>query len=54
MTKIINLIGRLDYRGLTFYYKYSQQVRVIPDTGITLNKDGLIYVEGSYYCRTIY
>lgn len=53
-----NLIGRLDNTGLTFYYKYSQQGQGYSYTGITLNKDGLIYVEGSYtgdvYIDTVY
>ena len=53
-----NLIGRLDNTGLTFYYKYSQQGQNYSYTGITLNKDGLIYVEGSYtdeiYINTVY
>lgn len=53
-----NLIGRLDNTGLTFYYKYSQQGQDYSYTGITLNKDGLIYVEGSYtgdvYIDTVY
>lgn len=53
-----NLIGRLDNTGLTFYYKYSQQGQGYSYTGITLNKDGLIYVEGSYtgdvYINTVY
>lgn len=53
-----NLIGRLDNTGLTFYYKYSQQGQNYSYTGITLNKDGLIYVEGSYtggvYIDTVY
>lgn len=53
-----NLIGRLDNTGLTFYYKYSQQGQSYSYTGITLNKDGLIYVEGSYtgdvYIDTVY
>lgn len=53
-----NLIGRLDNTGLTFYYSYSQQGQNYSYTGITLNKDGLIYVEGSYtdeiYINTVY
>lgn len=53
-----NLIGRFDNTGLTFYYKYSQQGQNYSYTGITLNKDGLIYVEGSYtdeiYINTVY
>lgn len=53
-----NLIGRLDNTGLTFYYSYSQQGQGYSYTGITLNKDGLIYVEGSYtggvYIDTVY
>lgn len=53
-----NLIGRLDNTGLTFYYSYSQQGQDYSYTGITLNKDGLIYVEGSYtdeiYINTVY
>lgn len=53
-----NLIGRLDNTGLTFYYKYSQQGQGYSYTGITLNKYGLIYVEGSYtgdvYIDTVY
>lgn len=53
-----NLIGRFDNTGLTFYYKYSQQGQNYSYTGITLNKDGLIYVEGSYtdgiYIDTVY
>ena len=53
-----NLIGRLDNTGLTFYYSYSQQGQNCSYTGITLNKDGLIYVEGSYtdeiYINTVY
>lgn len=53
-----NLIGRLDNTGLTFYYKYSQQGQGYSYTGITLNKDGLIYVEGGYtgdvYIDTVY
>lgn len=53
-----NLIGRLDNTGLTFYYSYSQQGQNYSYTGITLNKDGLIYVEGSYtgdvYIDTVY
>lgn len=53
-----NLIGRFDNTGLTFYYKYSQQGQNYSYTGITLNKDGLIYVEGSYtdeiYINTAY
>lgn len=43
-----NLIGRLDNTGLTFYYSYSQQGQDYSYTGITLNKDGLIYVEEAY------
>lgn len=43
-----NLIGRLDNTGLTFYYKYSQQGQDYSYTGITLNKDGLVYVEEAY------
>lgn len=53
-----NLIGRFDNTGLTFYYSYSQQGQNYSYTGITLNKDGLIYVEGSYtdeiYINTVY
>lgn len=53
-----NLIGRFGNTGLTFYYKYSQQGQNYSYTGITLNKDGLIYVEGSYtdeiYINTVY
>lgn len=53
-----NLIGRLDNTGLTFYYSYSRQGQNYSYTGITLNKDGLIYVEGSYtdeiYINTVY
>lgn len=43
-----NLIGRSDNTGLTFYYSYSKQGQDYSYTGIRLNKDGLIYVEGSY------
>lgn len=53
-----NLIGRFDNTGLTLYYKYSQQGKNYSYTGIALNKDGLIYVEGSYtdgiYIDTVY